>query len=75
MRHRGHRCGGHLHDLLKRFRQDGADLREAIEAQSGQSLCLICGATPAPDNDRKGGEPGPQPFTEIARLGKAAGRH
>jgi len=36
MGHRGYRCGGHLHDLLTRFRQDGADLRETIEAQSGQ---------------------------------------
>src|SRR4051812_32813414 len=67
--------GGHLHDLLARFRQGGANLRETIEAQAGQDLCLILGTTPAPDHDRQGGKPGSQPFTEIARLGKAAGRY
>src|SRR5262245_53584632 len=73
--HRGYRYGGHLYDLLTRFRQSGADLREAIEVQSGQVLYLICGTTPASNYNREGGEFGPQPFTEIARLGKAAGRH
>jgi len=47
-------CGGHLHDLLARFRQGEADLCEAIKAQSGQGLCLICCTTPVPDNDREG---------------------
>jgi hypothetical protein len=75
MGHRGYRCGGHLHDLLTRFRQDGADLRETIEAQSGQVLYRICCATPAPNHDWEGRESGPQPFTEIARLGKATMRH
>src|SRR6185437_16460263 len=65
--------GGDLHDLLARFRQGGADLRAAIEAQSGQGLCLC--TPPASDHDRQGGEPGPQLFTEIARLGKASRRH
>src|SRR5262245_10028754 len=73
--HRGHLYGGHLHDLLARFRQSGADLRETIEAQSGQGLCLILCATPTPDHNREGRKPGPQPFTKIARLGKAPRRH
>ena len=43
--------------------------------QSCQVLCLILRATPAPDDDRQGGKPGPQPFTEIARLGEPPGWH
>ena len=75
MGHRGYRYGGHLHDLLTCFRQDGADLRETIEAQSGQVLYCICYATPAPNHDWEGRESGSQPFTEIARLGKAPRKH
>src|SRR5215471_16861456 len=74
MIYRGYRCRGHLHNLLARFRQGGTDLRMAIEAQSGHEP-FLCGATPAPDHDREGGESGPQAFTEIARLGKTSGRH
>src|SRR5262245_29479205 len=73
--HRGHLYRGYLHDLLARFRQSGADLRETIEAQSGQGLCFILCTTPAPDHNWEGRKPGPQPFIEIARLGKASRRH
>ena len=50
----GYICWGYLYDLLARFRQDGADLREAIEAQSDQVLYLICCATPAPNHNWEG---------------------
>ena len=36
-------------------------------------LRLIFRTTPAPDDNRKSGKPGPQPFTEIPRLGEAPG--
>ena len=58
-RSQGSMCGGHLHELLACFRQGDTNLREPIEVQSGQGLCLICCATPAPDDDRADGEPGP----------------
>ena len=73
--HRGRACVGHLHDLLACLQQGSAYLCEAIEAQTPDGLCLILCATPTPDDDREGREPGPQPFTEIARPGKASGGH
>ena len=50
-------------------------MRDAVETQACQVLSLILRATPAPDDDREVGKPGPQPFTEIARLGEAPGWH
>ena len=70
--HRGRAYVGHLHDLLACLQQGSAYLCEAIEAQTPDGLCLILCATPTPDDDREGREPGPQPFTEIARPGKAS---
>src|SRR5712691_1041036 len=77
MRHSlGHKwrgCLGHLHDLMARLEQRGAQVRQAVEVQECQMLFLLYRATPASDDDRELGKTDPQPLAEIARLGEAAG--